>query len=453
MLSEDLDKKIKEASDHYFPAYDETAWKKMKSLLDEHLPQKKDDRWKFIFLLLIVLLTAGGGYLLIDKPWKDNNKLSQTKKLPDSQFQNNSTTINSNEVNKKQSEANSNTPQTENKANSYTNPKSVDGSGNTDQKFYTLNHRNLFQKSTRNQNGIPARVNGKSFNRNAGSDRQNLDSYTDKNMKSALDNVTQADKSSATDPSIINNNLSQTKPTDNNRGDTKNIAEPVKQPIVEVVPLKASAKKGTQEKMLHNLGFTLSGGPDVSGVRPSEMGKVTLLYGAGFSYNLTRRFTLRGGFYVADKIYSAGPDDYYPPKGSWTNYIDLKKVEADCKIYEVPITLNYNFNRGQKYNMFASLGISSFFMKRESYNYHYNDASGQYGYKSWTLTNGSNHYFSAVTLSGGYERKLNNKFSIIAEPYVKIPINGIGFGKVRLNSGGVLFSVSFKPFAPLKKAK
>jgi hypothetical protein len=453
MLSEDLDKKIKEASDHYFPAYDETAWKKMKSLLDEHLPQKKDDRWKFIFLLLIVLLTAGGGYLLINKPSKENNKLSQTKKLPDSQFQNNSTTINSNEVNKKQNEAKSNTPESDNKANTQTNPKSVDGADNTDQKFYTLNHQNLFQKTTGNRNGIPTRKDQKKINHDAVSDRQNLDSYTDKNTKSVLDNVTQAEKSSATDPSTINKNLSQTKPADNNIGDTKNIAEPVKLPIIEVIPVKASAKKRTQGKMLNNLGFTLSAGPDVSGVSPSQMGKVTVLYGAGFSFNLSRRLTLRGGFYVADKIYTAGPSDYYPPKSYWTNYIDLKKVEADCKIYEVPIGLNYNFIGNKKSNMFASLGISSFFMKRESYNYHYNDLSGQYGYKSWTLRNGSNHYFSAVTLSAGYERKLNDKFSVIAEPYVKIPINGIGFGKVKLNSGGVLFSVSVKPFAQRKKAK
>src|ERR1700704_4358269 len=101
MLSEDLDKKIQEASEHYFPAYDETAWKKMKSLLDEHLPQKKDDRRRFVFLLFLGLLIAGGGYLWIGKPWKENNKISQTKKSPDNQSQNIANTVNSNEIHKK----------------------------------------------------------------------------------------------------------------------------------------------------------------------------------------------------------------------------------------------------------------------------------------------------------------------------------------------------------------
>ena len=267
MLSEDLDKKIKEASEHYFPAYDETAWKKMKSLLDEHLPQKKDDRWKFIFLLLIVLLTAGGGYLLIDQPWKENSKLSQTKKSPDSQSQNNTNAINSNEVNKKQSEVNSNTPQSV--QNTRINSKSLNNpeNRNTDQKFYALNRENILQKKEGIQNNSPVRLNKKMINDNAASDLKKLDFYPDKNMHDAVNNVKEAGKSNPGGQSSINNNLPQTKPVDNNKGDTKNIAEPVKQPIIETVPVKASAKKGTQEKMLQNLGFTLSAGPDISGVR------------------------------------------------------------------------------------------------------------------------------------------------------------------------------------------
>jgi len=33
-----------------------------------------------------------------------------------------------------------------------------------------------------------------------------------------------------------------------------------------------------------------------------------------------------------------------------------------------------------------------------------------------------------------------------AEPYVKLPIGGVGEGKVMLNSTGVLFTAAWKPF-------
>src|SRR6266566_1673095 len=64
MLSEEFDKKVKEAADHHHPSYDEKAWEKMEKLLNKHLPQKKDDRRKYILLLLLFLIMGGGVYLM-----------------------------------------------------------------------------------------------------------------------------------------------------------------------------------------------------------------------------------------------------------------------------------------------------------------------------------------------------------------------------------------------------
>ncbi len=51
-----------------------------------------------------------------------------------------------------------------------------------------------------------------------------------------------------------------------------------------------------------------------------------------------------------------------------------------------------------------------------------------------------------VTLSAGYQRKINNTFSLMAEPYMKLPLSGVGFGKVKLNSMGIMFTVGIAPF-------
>jgi hypothetical protein len=34
---------------------------------------------------------------------------------------------------------------------------------------------------------------------------------------------------------------------------------------------------------------------------------------------------------------------------------------------------------------------------------------------------------------------------------MKVALNGIGYGKVKLNSGGILFTATFKPFSSGKK--
>ena len=41
--------RIKEAAEQHHPAYDENAWQKMEKLLNQHLPQRKDDRRKVFF--------------------------------------------------------------------------------------------------------------------------------------------------------------------------------------------------------------------------------------------------------------------------------------------------------------------------------------------------------------------------------------------------------------------
>ena len=63
--------------------------------------------------------------------------------------------------------------------------------------------------------------------------------------------------------------------------------------------------------------------------------------------------------------------------------------------------------------------------------------------------NENSHIFSVLNLSGGYQHHLSDRVSVMGEPYVKIPVSGVGYGKVKLNSAGVLFTVSVRPF--LKK--
>ena len=68
MLSEDFDKKIKEAADHHHPPYKEEGWKNMNRLLDKHLPQKEKERRRFIlFFLVFIALLAGSVAILVPK--------------------------------------------------------------------------------------------------------------------------------------------------------------------------------------------------------------------------------------------------------------------------------------------------------------------------------------------------------------------------------------------------
>ncbi len=202
-----------------------------------------------------------------------------------------------------------------------------------------------------------------------------------------------------------------------------------------------------KNKFARSFALNLSAGADVSGVRLSEIGKINAIYGAGVGYNIANKWTLRTGLYFSRKVYKANSSDYHPPSGFWNYYPNLEYINANCKIYEVPLIINYNFKHVSANFWFASAGLSSYFMKKEKYVYYPKDPAVLYPNNSYVVNNQNKHFFSSLRLSGGYSAVINKNVSLTAEPYVNLPLSGIGYGKVRLYSAGVLFSVSVKPFA------
>ncbi len=201
-------------------------------------------------------------------------------------------------------------------------------------------------------------------------------------------------------------------------------------------------KKKPKKNIAGNFGLTFTAGPDLSFIELNKIGKATLTYGAGLSYDFGKRLTVRTGFYVSKKIYTATPSQY-----NGVTYPNLTGVEADCNVYEIPLSLSYNFWQRKNHNWFGSAGLSSFLMKTEKYNYLYKSSYGQtYNYKR-TVSNENKHYFAVLTLSGGYRYQFNKRVSLQAEPYVKLPLSGIGLGKIKLNSSGILLTLTVKPFA------
>ena len=65
--------------------------------------------------------------------------------------------------------------------------------------------------------------------------------------------------------------------------------------------------------------------------------------------------------------------------------------------------------------------------------------------KIWTrdAVNENQHLLSILNLSAGYERSLGPRWSIQAEPYFKLPLSGVGAGKMRLASAGVFFGLKY----------
>ena len=455
MWDEEIDKKIKDAADQYHPAYEDKAWNKMEQMLDDHLPRKKDRR-RIIYFLPLVLLTAGVIFYVIShkeiipsSKISEKNLLKSTPEKSQSEHQNFSSdelVANPNPVKSRKNlvtnakEKNESSKETSIHA---VNPgtKKIDKPsthGNVDKENGNIQPTspNLlpnYQGKQREDKPLLIESNAK------------RNSIKKNNINETINQTGNPSNEEIVPPAIADNNNTLQKV---NTGITKDKETIKSKDVAKVESLKdANSKikqKKTKKNFIQNFGIGLGMGPDVSGVGLNNTGKITFTYGAALSYSFTDKFTLRTGFYVAKKIYSAHEDDYH--FSSPGNYAYLQSVNANCKVYEIPLTLSYNFGKVKNHNWFVSAGLSSYFMKRESYVYFYKYPSGLTYYASRTVINKSKHYFSVLDISAGYEYSINKRFSIVAEPYVKLPLSGIGIGKIKLNSTGVLFTVAVKPF-------
>ncbi|MFI5133338.1 MAG: outer membrane beta-barrel protein [Chitinophagales bacterium] len=458
MQSDNLDKAIKEAADHHHPAYDENAWNKMEKLLDKHLPQEKDDRRRIIFSLLMFLLLGGGAWFFISKPWKSGK--------PASDLVNQTQPSSHTPVNPVLSDKEKTVSTTAGIVIKEQNEKSVNPEKENDLSLQGLSTRQyniiasqnvikLKQKETGKTNGA-AELNKITSNKNSSGvtvvpDKSNevqpltLNADKKSNNSPVTENTSVAGNSKQENISSVKTNEEQ-KITDK--------AEPSNQNNAVTSATSPVLKKNAGKNQKKNpFFFSVSAGAEINAAGINSLGKLKPTYGAGIGYTFHNKFTLRTGFYVSRKIYTASPDEYHPPSSFWTYYPDLKKVDADCKVFEIPLLLSYNFSNTKDHSLYGTVGISSYLMKRETYSYLSQPASGIPTTRKFTLNNKNKHYFSVLDLGGGYQRNINNTLSIAAEPYVKIPFDGIGFGKMQLNSAGVLVTLDIKPFNGSKKKK
>ncbi|MDO7845316.1 outer membrane beta-barrel protein [Hymenobacter sp. M29] len=187
----------------------------------------------------------------------------------------------------------------------------------------------------------------------------------------------------------------------------------------------------------------LVGAPDVSTVRFASVERPLLNLGLTLEYQLTNRLRISTGLLRANKEYYARREDY-----DWTNYPraqtrDITWVEGKCTVLDVPLNLRYDALVRNNARWFGAAGLSSFFMQRENYNYEYLEGGV---YKPWDmpgLVNANHHLFSVLNLSAGYERSLGRHWRLQGEPYFKVPLGGVGAGKVKLTSAGVFLGVKY----------
>jgi hypothetical protein len=70
--------------------------------------------------------------------------------------------------------------------------------------------------------------------------------------------------------------------------------------------------------------------------------------------------------------------------------------------------------------------------------------NGQPAQRTNTYPSSDTHLLSILHLSAGLDKQIGQKWSMLIEPYAKIPLGGVGFGSIQLSSFGINLSLQYK---------
>lgn len=184
--------------------------------------------------------------------------------------------------------------------------------------------------------------------------------------------------------------------------------------------------------------ITVLGSSDMNGVNSFSQSKVGTNVGVLFSAGIIKRLTISTGAIYSSKPYITNIANYH---GGYIFPSAPTTVNADCRMIDVPLNLDYNLYNKHRNKFSVGTGISSYLMFHEAYNYTY----GYYGSgpSTYNVPNPGKYYLSILNLQATYQRRINSKLGLDVQPYMKLPLSGVGLYNSKLQSTGVAIGLTW----------
>jgi hypothetical protein len=164
-------------------------------------------------------------------------------------------------------------------------------------------------------------------------------------------------------------------------------------------------------------------------------------------YYLTNRLSLNTGFIYSNKFYWSDAHDYLrqiPNIRPNAIPAPVDYINGASNIWELPLTLRYDFAQHNKTKFFANAGLSSYFMMKQTYIYFIRAGQNQLARKVYDNQQ-ENYWFGIADISAGFEAEIGKGFSFQAEPFLKLPLRNMGSENLKLTSYGFLMTFKYAP--------
>jgi hypothetical protein len=189
--------------------------------------------------------------------------------------------------------------------------------------------------------------------------------------------------------------------------------------------------------------WAVMGGVDITTIKLQKIEDAGYNYGILLGYQFNKKWSIETGVYQDRKFYYT-EGEYFNTSSLWMpSNSKITEVSGNCKMIEIPLTVKYNLSSTPKKSLFLTGGATSYIMQKEDYDYtYYYGNSGNYAVHNRKYDSDSKQFFAALHISGGYSRKLNKTTNLRIEPYIKLPLYGMGVGQLKFVSTGLHLGIT-----------
>lgn len=222
---------------------------------------------------------------------------------------------------------------------------------------------------------------------------------------------------------------------------------PEKVEDLDTNPKIPDATKQKEEQKLKSKKFYagIIAGPEVSAVKMQNFDKVGLNAGVVAGVQLNKKIQVETGLLFDRKYYKSKGDYFKTNKITLPAGASIKEVSGHCDMLEIPINFNYVLKQKPGHSISATVGVSSFIMKKEVYSFEVNRNGYSYP-RAVNYDNPGTYAFAAINLGAGYNKQMGKNGSLRIAPSIKLPIKKMGTGSLPIQSAALYLGYFHKLF-------
>jgi hypothetical protein len=188
--------------------------------------------------------------------------------------------------------------------------------------------------------------------------------------------------------------------------------------------------------------YGLIGGVHMNAIKDEGFKKTGFDVGLLGGYRFSGKISVESGILFARKYYwTSGKNFDMSGMGSMPAGMDMMEVHGSSQIIEIPFHVRYDFARKKTERFYSLAGFSSYILTEENNQYDYM-LNGTQGKMSGSYEQNQTYFASCIDFALGYEKNVGYKTRLRIEPYIQLPVNGIGVGHLLVKSAGLRFGIT-----------